>query len=150
MTIQEDDFDHLLALHVEGKTSWCELPECGEGAALLVAPANESNVPYRNAQKKMGAKRPRQAHKTSEHEIALELHEWLMKEDRILFPKHVIKGWRAIKKKDGTPADFSPEACAFFVSKLPNYLFWRVRNHAMIPENFLQEEDPDSAELAKN
>lgn len=150
--LQDDDFDNLLSLHVEGKTSWCELPELRPpGAALLLKPASEANDAYTNASKKMAAKRPRTGvRRGGVGAVMADMAEWQYSEDKVLYPRHVVADWRGIVNKRGEPVPFSTAACELFFSKLPDYLIHRIRNHALIPENFLEDEEPDSAELAKN
>lgn len=147
----DPDFERFASqLNIQGRTSWCELPELGPGMALELLPANESNRDYHAAKVKASARRPRMGGSTGKQ--VLDMEPVLRREDVDLFPKHVVKNWRGMLNGKGEPVPFSPEKCRALFDSLPGWYFDRVRGYANVPENFLPdgEEAVDPAALSKN
>ncbi len=148
------DFD-LDFLNIENKTAVFEMPLVTPEAALIVKPATPENKRYNAASLHLSAKRQRRIVQTGSMTKAEADDD--RNEDRVLYPKYVIVGWRGIFNKAGELVPFSPEACAKFIKVLPLYLFDRLRMFCLKPERFVTAgEDvadlvePNPVELAGN
>ena len=74
-------------------------------------------------------------------------------EDRRLYPKHILRGWRGVVDSNGDVVEFNPERAAEFVEALPDWLFDELRAFCGDVQNFLEEDDgdeEDDEELAGN
>ena len=58
------------------------------------------------------------------------------KEDRALYPKHIIKGWGNVQDSKGKTVPFSKAVCADFLNALPNWILDDLRNFAGDPMSF--------------
>lgn len=150
-------FDHLKDYTPDG-TAWLPMPELGERAELQLRPATEQNQQYFNAMLKASGKRVRtmaRGKQISTHDV-----EKNRSEDRRLYPRFVLVGWRHVETAesrnkswdDKVFVEFTPEHAAELCEKLPPHLFDRVRNFAASPEEFYPDDElpPASEELAGN
>lgn len=120
---------HISQISVSGKTP-----------VLLVSAATESNTLYYNALLRDAIKNARKVRKGG---VSAEMMKKNRDQDRELYPKHVIKGWRDIVDADGNEVPFSQEACSDFVNQLPDWIFDDIRNYCSDPTNFVDEFDLD-------
>ena len=141
-------FDHLKKLDVKDATSWVEMPELGPEAEICIRPATEANAPYYNALIRRVGKGRRAVKQLTAAD--LERHR---DDDRALYGKLVLAGWKGVLDVEGQEIPFSRDAASELCEKLPGWLFDRLRNHASQPENFLGEDEealPDPQEVAGN
>lgn len=131
-------FDHS-GLNIENATANFNLPWIGPEALLVVRPATPENSKYQVASNVRSDKRNRDL--ASGGAITLANTEQDRKDDRILYPRHVIVGWHGILDKDGKDAPFDLENCKAFIASLPTWIFDRLRIFCMRPERFLDEDD---------
>lgn len=132
------DFSHLKGLDVStDKTAEFHLHQItvnGKTPVLIVAPATEANKPYFNALLKRAGKSARQVRAGA---ISSGMIAENRDEDRDLYPKHVVKGWRdVIDGKTGEDVKFSAKECRAFLEALPDWLFDDCRNFCGNPANF--------------
>lgn len=141
------DFDFLNQLHVAGDDTsemtlyQLRLPN-GKHPTLIGRFAGESNKSYTNAILKRGVKQQKIIRTGN---IDVEILKANRDHDRALFPAHVLVGWKDVCDKNGKDKKFSPEACADFITHLPDDMFDEVRNHFGEPSNFRQEVDTEDA-----
>jgi hypothetical protein len=148
---QKPNFSHLrnLTVATDSQSEFIFYGISGE-PALDVAPATEANKPYLNgvlARSKKLARRLRGARMTVE--VLQESRE----QDRELYPKHVVKGWRNVFDADGNEVPFCPEACAEFLQAIPNDMFDELRTFCGNADNFRhpdEGDEEDAEELAGN
>ena len=69
-------------------------------------------------------------------------------QDRVLFAKYVVKGWKRIIDSEGNEVEFNEKNCFDFLTCLPDWIFDQVRNFAATPDNFIDDETV--SELSKN
>lgn len=144
-------FDHLQKLEVRQATAWFDMPELSPNARLCLRPATEANPAYFNNMLKRSATRARKIVRLDR--VTAEDAEQNRKEDRELYPRHVIVNWDGVLDQEGKPVPFTADNVKEFCAKVPAWLFDRVRNFAATPERFLPEDaepDPDPSELAGN
>lgn len=108
--------------------------------------AGHSNPAYFNAVSKMnaqsGAKR-----RTLQSRVDSETAARNRRQDRILFPQHVIVGWEGIYDEHGQDVPYSTEACKEFLASIPDWMMDDIRGFAAGAENFLADEDPTDDEV---
>lgn len=68
------------------------------------------------------------------------------KDDRELFPKHIITGWNNVVDAKGEPVEFTQENCAEFIAALPDHIFDIVRAHFSDMASF-QDDSEDSLDI---
>lgn len=113
---------------------------------LVLRPATQANPGYFNdTMRDIGLKLRRQQGREIDAETLAESR----KEDRVLFVKHVIVGWRNVVKDDGSPVEFSATAAAELVAALPDDIFDEVRTFAKEDNNF-RPKRTDVEAAAKN
>lgn len=71
----------------------------------------------------------------------------LLDEDRKLYPKHVIKGWRHVYNAGGTEIPFSAGACEALLGRVPDDMFEGLRDFCGDPDN---HREISLEEVAKN
>lgn len=148
-------FKNLDRFDIRTAMSWCDMPELGKRARILLKPATEANAPYYNAMLKKSGKRVRQMVKSDQ--ITAEDAALNRDDDRELYPLYVIAGWEFVEG-DGEGCDddghvhFNRLHAQKLCAMLPDHLMDRMRNHASTPERFYGDEPapPDPAELAGN
>lgn len=109
----------------------------GAPAVLLLAPADETNQPYRREQLRR-AKRPDrlQRAKVGLAAVTQEVIDDLREEARDLFARYVVRGWKNVVDASGQPVAFSAENCLDFLKFLPNDVFDAIREFATEMSNF--------------
>jgi hypothetical protein len=149
-------FENLSKLDPNGRTAWLELPMIAPGAAVELKFAGEGNPGYFNALLARAGKRARKVQQKGGPLIDASMLAENRKEDRELYPHHVLVGWRGIQVAGpGGFANVDPtlENRKEFCAKLPDWIFDRIRDFAARPERFLddgEELPPDAVELAGN
>lgn len=146
-------FEHLSELDPQGRTAWLDLPMIAPDAAVELRFAGESNRPYFNAMLARAAKRARTLQAKGLAGIDPAMIAENRREDRELFPAHVIVDWRGIRTRANEPVECTLEARKEFCAKLPAWIFDQIRNGAASPERFLQdgeEAPPDGETVAGN
>jgi len=142
------DFSNL---EVKQSVAWVSMPELSGTARVAVKPATEANSPYFNAMLRRSASRARRIARMDR--VTAEDAAANRNDDRDLFPRHVLVNWEGVFDTSNTPVPFNEDNAREFCTKLPDWLFDRIRNAASTPERFLdeqQETDPDPEELAGN
>lgn len=143
------DFDFGYA-HIDEAIKELPLPWLRGEPVLLVKPATEANEKFRAAMLRTSGKRQRNVLMKGKVDAADADQD--RDDDRALYPRYVIVGWRNVKNKEGKPVEFTIDACLAFIAALPNWIFDKIRVFCMRPENFVDvvDEDPASEPLAKN
>lgn len=126
--------DELKEYHIS------QISVAGKTPVLLVTAATESNTPYYNTLLRDAIKNARKVRKGG---VSAEVMKRNRDQDRELYPKHVIKGWRDIVDANGKEVAFSQESCSDFVNQLPDWIFDDIRNYCSDPTNFVDEFDLD-------
>lgn len=140
------NFAHL---QIDEAVSRIDLPWVRPGAYLIVRPANEANKGYQGGMLALSGRRQRMATASLTADDAKRDRD----DDRILYPHHVVVNWGGIVNREGIAVPFSRENVTAFLKQLPNWLFDKVRVHALRPENFVSSPDelpPNAEELAGN
>lgn len=110
-------------------------------AVLIVAPAHQMNEGYlndvlrkaREAQEASGRKAPPKLSVSQQIVKAAEHRE----DERALYAKHVIKGWRNVFDDEGKEPAFSEAECLTFLQQvLDDEMFDRLRAFCVNPDNF--------------
>jgi hypothetical protein len=130
-------FKHLQRYDVEKKTVPFTFYQIAGEPIVECLPATEANRPYHNALLKRNAKL---AQRFRAGRISREMLEKSRDEDRELYAKFVVKGWRNVKDDNGADVPFTQEAAAEFFEALPNWLFDELRVWASSPGNFVDED----------
>ena len=141
------DFGHLEKLNVKGgDTAPFTFYDVVGEPVLHLSPANESNKPYFNALLKRSRKNQRRLQKNN---FTAEVIEENREDDRVLYPRFIIKVWDKVVDADGNPAEFNHENVCAFLAALPNWLFDQARTFAVENSNFV-EDLVDVEEVAGN
>lgn len=139
MSKSTSDFSHLSALNVDsGKTVEYPIPEIqvnGKSPTLILASATEANKPYFNELLKRAAKTAKAIKRGSLNADMLAENR---EEDKELYPKHVIKGWRDMLDAAGQDSPFHRENCELFIQALPDWLFDDIRTFCTEPSNLVE------------
>lgn len=145
------DFSHLSDKDITDKTAEFSLWQLdGDPEPVLVMKsAGTDNKTYTSAVlKKTDRNRLRRIENKG---VTTELLELARKQDRELFPQHVIVGWKNVKDAHGKDVKFTVDSCRDFLNALPDFLLDEVRKFANTPANFLGEDDGSGGEeTAKN
>lgn len=140
-----EKFSHLSKYEVKADRRIEYVLDDIEGEPILIlAPATSENKPYYNKVLRKTAKNPLKAIKKINAGTVRENRD----QDRVLFAKYVVKGWKRIVDGDGEEVEFSHQNCFEFLSALPDWIFDQVRNYAASPDNFIDEDT--ISELSKN
>ena len=140
-------FSHLQGLQL-ADTKEFELHQIsvnGVSPVLVVKPSTESNKPFFN---KVLQRMGKSARMLRSGKITPAMSAENRKDDRELFPKHVIVGWSNVLDTDGTIVPYSQEECANFLNALPDWIFDELRAFCNDPANFSETVDVEVA--AKN
>lgn len=138
-------------LEIRQGVAWVEMPELSDKARIAVRPASEANSPYFNAMLRRSATRARRMARTDR--ITAEDAALNRSDDRDLYPRYILVNWEGVYDTENKPVPFNEDTSREFCSKLPDWLFDRIRNVATTPERFLSEHDdidPNPVELAGN
>lgn len=119
-----------------------------EGAPVLtLAPATEDNAPFFNEAVRRANKK---AAVVKAAGVTPDLIRTTREEDRDVYARHVLKGWRGIKDADGEDVPFTVENALEFLQALPGWIFEDIRTFAGNPSNFLPEGAADPETVAGN
>ncbi|MHA1859164.1 MAG: hypothetical protein ACTSUU_06935 [Candidatus Thorarchaeota archaeon] len=141
------DFEHLKKLEVKaGETAPFTFYQIVGEPVLHLAPATEANKPYFNALLKRSRKNQRRLQGGNFTATVIAENR---DDDRELYPRHIVKGWDQVVDSDGESVPFSKEACADFLTALPDWLFDEARQFAVDASNYVDVE-ADVEELAGN
>tara|TARA_R110000851_G_scaffold120002_1_gene248078 strand:- start:20812 stop:21285 length:474 start_codon:yes stop_codon:yes gene_type:complete len=155
------DFSHLKQYEPGANTATLHLPidaTLKDGFGKWIDPtmtmraAGQSNAAYFDAISRINTKTG-QTRRLAQGKIDAKSVENNRRNDRALFPRHVIVGWAGIAGGDGTEVTFSQDACKAFLNALPAWIMDEIRNFAAVPENFLPDTAPTQDEVdetAKN
>lgn len=130
------DFSHLKNLEVKDKTVDYSLFQINGEPTLVLKPATEANKGYFNSVLRR-SKRNLRAVKSGS--ISQKMIKENREEDKELYPKHIIVGWKDMKDSSGKDVPFSTENCTDFLEVLPDWIFDDIRNFAGSSENFAGE-----------
>jgi hypothetical protein len=128
------DFSHFASTKIDGRRIWLELPEdpYGKDCAIEGVTANTSyNSSY--VADKLVISGGRSAIGDEKKPEALD--RWRF-EDRELFARHVLTGWKNVRDKQGEQVEFSTEAAIAFLASMPNEILDLVRFHFNKIANF--------------
>lgn len=141
---QVPDFSHLQKLEVSRHTTAeYEFIDLRGNPTLTVVPATEANQGYFGTLLK---RNKTYARRLRSQGMTRELLQKNRNEDRELYAKFVVKGWRGIRDADGADVPFSPEACREFFNKLPDHMFDDVRAFCAEPSSFIEIIDDEEVE----
>lgn len=143
------DFSHLSALQVSAdKTAEYVIHQItvnDKSPVLILAPATDANKGFFNALLRRSSK---QAAALKAGKVDVKMIEDHRDEDRVLYPKHVVKGWRDMVDAEGERVPFTQQNVTDFFEALPNWVFDDVREFARETSNYV---DPLDVEIkAKN
>lgn len=135
------DFSHIKSLDVStekpARFKLHQITVNDVTPTLLVVPATETNKPYFNALLKRSGKSARAARSGT---ISLGMIADNRKEERDLYPQHVIVGWEdMVDGRTGEEVEFSKAECINFLVNLPNWLFDDIRAFCSNPASFVTE-----------
>ena len=146
------NFDHLEIDKATAEFELPWLPGTKDGSpVLIVRPATEANTQFNAAMLKRSGNRIRAANAGVDFNPEEAKED--RKDDRRLYPRYVIVGWRNLVSKDGKLVPFNLDNSIQLVAKLPNWIFDKIRIFCMRPERFvrtLDELEPNAASLAGN
>jgi hypothetical protein len=117
----------------------------GKNPVFIVRPATESNKPYFNAVLRRSGKN---AKALSAGQLDSEMIDEGRRDDRELFPKYIVTGWRDVVDSSGELVPFSKEECASFLQQLPDEEFSDLKQYCGNVRNFVKP--IDVGDLAKN
>jgi hypothetical protein len=140
-------FGHLKALDVQDKTAEYTIYQIAGEPTLILKSATEENKGYFNAILRR-SRRNMQAFKAGA--VNKKILDENRREDKELYPKYVIQGWRNVKDSEGNAVEFSKDECADFLDALPNWIFDEIRAFAGESSNFSGELSIDIEEKLGN
>ena len=130
------DFSHLQSLQVTSdKTAEYPLVEIEGDYVLVVRSANEGNKDYMNELLRLTGQGRGQ--RRAKVKVDIKAMDAMRDNDKILYPKHVIVGWKGVQDSKGKNVPFTAEAANDFIASLPNWIFDGLRGFANDPENFV-------------
>jgi len=145
------DFSHLRLYDVASDdTAELELCQLEGSPVLVVAPATDTNRGYFNALLK---RNKTYARRLKAGGVTPELLSKNRNEDRVLYARFVLKGWKGVVDSAGASVDFNVENATAFLKALPDWIFDDVRSFAAEPSSFVADGDPtpdDIEEAAGN
>lgn len=118
-----------------------------EGEPVLVlTQATEVNKPYFNG---LLRRSRRNMPRVKAGNIDVDLVIANRDNDRELYAKHVLCGWKNVRDTKGNEVAFSHEDALDFLKALPDFIFDEIRDFASEPRNFVKEQGPDASEVAE-
>lgn len=127
------DFTHLKNLDVKNKTAEYPIFQIAGEPTLIMKPATEANKPYFNAVLKRSRRNLRAMRAGAVNQAMIAENR---EQDRELFPRHVVDGWRNVTDAKGKEVEFNRENCRDFLDALPDWIFDEIRNFAGDSANF--------------
>lgn len=141
------NFSQLKQLDVTNETTELTLYAIKGEPVITVAPATQANSQYFNAILRQSGKQVRELKAGAPINTAtLDRNR---DEDRALFPKYVVKGWKGVMDADDTEVPFTEGNVRDFLEAIPDWLMDEIRTFASETRNFL-EDVMDAEELSKN
>lgn len=113
---------------------------------LILAPATGANKDYFNGLLRRSRKNMT---KITAQNFDISLIKANRNDDRVLYSKFVVKGWKHVKDTKGKDVPFTQESVLGFLQALPDWLFDEVRNFAGNARSFLTDVIEEE-EVAKN
>lgn len=116
----------------------------GVHPVLILAPAMEVNKPYFNAQIKRTSKTIKKVQKGFMDSSMIEDGR---SDDRDLYPRYVIKGWKKgtmLDHETGKDIQFTQKVCEEFVAAIPDHVFDYIREGASNESNFTDAIDVEA------
>ena len=145
------DFSYLNSFDVDKtKTSLYKVFQIemnGKTPELDVLPATQANERYFNALLSRSQRIKRQV---EAGKFDVELLSDNREEDKLLYPVHVIKGWRNVYDSSGQAVAFDTAACADFIKALPNWIFDDLTLFCRTPQNFVETTSVDLEEVGND
>lgn len=147
------NFGHLESMNIDArKAVEFTFFNIEGGPTLFVRPTSQANKAYLNAVLRTGRRTLR---RMRGNKLSVEVLDENRDQDRKLFPKYVITGWKdeTVQDSEGNPVPFSKENCELFLRALPNDIFDELRTFCGEPDNFREDDDlgaSDVEELAGN
>lgn len=142
------DFGNIEKLAVQMKdTKEYTFYDIEGNPTLIVSPATESNRKFFNA----ALKASRRAASRSRGKVTVKTLEKNREQDRILYPKFVVKGWRDVVDAEGNIPEFNEENCHAFLLALPDELFDDLRIFCGDYTSFAEDDDeePEDGDLGE-
>lgn len=119
----------------------------GTFPVLILAPATEDNKGYFNG---LLRRSRRNMSKIQQQSFDVSMLKANRDDDRVLYTKYIVKGWRHVQDVKGKEVTFSEESCKGFLEALPGWIFDSARLFAGKPRNFIKGDLPDEEETAGN
>lgn len=142
------DFGQLRALEVPAdKTVEYVLYNVKGTPTLILASATESNIPLFNAVLKHSGQTANRAQANAKP--SLDRIKEGRAQDRELYARYVVKGWRDVVDVNGVEVEFTADDCHDFLKALPYNMFDGVREFARELSNFV-DDMPDTEAVAEN
>ncbi len=142
------EFGQLKALEVSAdKTVEFTLYQVQGTPTLVLAPATETNVPLFNAVLKHAGQAANRTKASAKQNLGTIKQG--RAQDRELYARFVVKGWRDVVDENDDEAPFTRENCLKFLTALPYNMFDDVREFARDLSNFV-DELPDTEAVAGN
>lgn len=139
------DFSQFDRLRMtEESTAVYRLHQLEGEPTLTVAPALEANAPYLNALLKQSKDSNRRLQALGASPAALEASR---EDARVLFARHVIRGWNGVVDSKGAPVEFSEQNCLAFLRALPAWIFDAIQSFCTRPTNFIKPGEAGPKEI---
>ena len=141
------DFSHLSKSLGDDTTAKYVFEEIEGEPWMLVRSATADNKAYNNALMQRQQSRRR---RSSRRGLTMADLERIRKDDIELFSRHVILDWGSVVDGSGKEVGFSKEDCESFLGQIPVEYLDDLRLFCADRNSFLEDDLPDSEELAKN
>ena len=119
----------------------------GSSPILILSPAGEVNKEYFNA---LLRRSRRNMPQIQAQKFNTELIESNRANDRELYARYIVRGWKKVQDEKGRDVIFNEENCLGFLKALPHWIFDDARNFATKVRNFTEVDIPDVEETAGN
>ena len=139
-------FENLKKLELNSEmTAELTLYQVEGEPVLILAVANEANKPYFNELLRVSRKnRGRSTNVLSSATVKENRNN-----DRELYPRFILRGWRNVKDTKGNPVEANLENFTEFCAVVPDWVFDEIRTFAMDIQNFLPT-SVDAEEVSGN
>ncbi len=140
------NFNNLKKLEIRNEAVDYPMYQIDEDVVLKLLPALEINKPYYNDLFRNSRGRVK-AIQSSKLNVGMLKDN--RNEDRVLYSKHVVKGWTGVVDDDGKEVPFTEKDALGFLTALPDYIFEDIRNFATEIQNYI-EDIINTEDIAKN
>lgn len=130
------NFSHLKELEVKDKTADYTIYQIIGEPTLIVKPATEANKAYFNSV----LRQSRRNISALKGQINAKTIKRNRDEDKKLYPKSIITGWKDVRDNEGKSVKFSIENAGDFIEALPDWVFDDLRGFCGDPSNFFGEQ----------